>query len=868
MRSNVATSFHILTPLLAFERVYRRTGFIRKTCIVQNATDEPLELLIRYGFREHSWFQIYADDGSAFESQESERLTAGPGQTRLRVLMNTDSSNFPYDRFRGRVYFEEAGAQSGETGGASQWLEISFEEIDELRNFQGYAAIDLGTSNSTAAVYHLEYDAVTGAPWCPELEDDEVEVPSAVLVRDLGHFRNLLEGSCVVGRAALREYAENPLQDPRCLQLGTKRLVGTDRILTADSHGAGGFVDPLNVLYMLARSIRERVQSHDGIRACIRKLIVTFPPTWDYKQIDRWKEIFRRLRFSDADLDLSLDEASAAGLFFIYRWIKDEDPRNRLLQDLLHSAEEIRENGVHVGDRYLLNLLSFDFGGGTIDLAVIRVHLTVLSDIIRMRITLQGSDSLNYGGDQVTLAVFRVLKRRIAMGLSDPERLLGRDEDKARTRAAAEEASVESGLFLLPTQPLHRRLRVAGSAEAGMEVIRERWTELEQKIADERLPPELEDAVDAVFSTRFWKSLEEPISPLAKTNFGWLWERAESLKRELFRQANRRERGIGLRERPVDDIRGGVRLKDLPESTPGRPPRDSALGEAKAWVVVEEIYRSIRPSLERAVACAHRLAAQQRIDRIVLTGQSSWIPLVRRLFTRSKSEGGFGLAPNKIEFDERNAKAAVSKGACLLRVMRDALVGFDVDVSDFKANLLSEIFYKSPVGGKRILFSAGPVDDLRYVEESPDPASFARHLSIFCGSPGKLLGQFDFGGPGDGVPDFSEHAKATVQALSLEGALPSHPELMRQRGDEGHAYAEIVGALRDWPERAIVSWIEASASSGSKERPLYRYYLTKNRNLLAVRDSGDGEKQLFTLHIDDRFPSGVGPTENPFSGAH
>ena len=120
---------------------------------------------------------------------------------------------------------------------------------------------------------------------------------------------------------------------------------------------------------------------------------------------------------------------------------------------------------------------------------------------------------------------------------------------------------------------------------------------------------------------------------------------------------------------------------------------------------------------------------------MVLTGQSSWIPLVRRLFMRPRSEGGFGLAPNKVEFDETNAKAAVSKGACLLRVLRETLVGFDVDVSDFKANLLAEIFYKSPITGKRTLFAAGPIDDLHYVEDSPDPSSFARHLSVFYSSP-------------------------------------------------------------------------------------------------------------------------------------
>ena len=860
MTSRVSTkSFNILTPLLAFEQVFRRTGTIRKTCILQNLTDRQMQLRIRYGFREHSWFQLYKDTGDGIERGEVDRLTVEPGQTRIHVLMNTDSSNFPYDRFRGRIHFEEPDSDR-----TAQWLEVSFEQIEDLRDFVGYAAIDLGTSNSMMALYHLENDAVSGAPWNPSLEADETEVPSTVFIRDLAQFRKLAEGSCSVGRTALSEYASNPINDPRSLQMGVKRLIGIDRLLAADAQGAGGYVDPLNILYILGRFIRERSQAHDDVRACLRKLIVTFPPTWDYRQINRWKEIFKRLGFGEDDLDLSLDEASAAGLFYIYQWMKDEDSRNRLFQDLMHSAQEVTEQGRRIGDRYLAHLLCFDFGGGTIDLALIRVQLTVLEDIIRMRITLEASDSLNYGGDQVTLVVFRILKRRLAMGLSDPQRLAGARAEEDNPRTTADEAGVDSSLFLLPSPMFVGRGRILGSSERGMEVVRKQWEEIEEHISNEQLPGELEDAVDAVFSTRFWKSTEEPISPNAKQNFGWLWERAESLKRELFVEASQREKGIALVHPSSDDIRAAIPLKDLPEGM------GSEIADAKAWVSVEEIYRAISAPLGTAMDRARQLVkdVEMKIDRVVLTGQSSWIPLVRRLFMRPRSEGGFGMAPNRVEFDEANAKAAVSKGACLLRVLRDTLVGFDVDISDFKANLLAEIFYKSPMTGKRTLFAAGPIDDLHYVEDSPDPSSFARHLSVFYSSPRTVLGQFDFGVAGDELPGFAEHARKTEAALSLSGGMTSHADLARQREKSPEACAEIVTALRDWPERAIVSWIEDTAAPGSEQRPIYRYYLSKNRNLLAVRDRGKGHKQLFALRVDDRTQTRVRPQENPFSGIH
>ncbi|MFQ5504058.1 MAG: hypothetical protein ACE5F1_04570, partial [Planctomycetota bacterium] len=545
----------MLTPLLAFEHVARGTGTIRKTCFFQNSTEQPLAVRIRYGFKEHSWLQLYVEQSDI----AVEELVLDPGQTRIRIMLNTDSSNFPYDSFRGRVYFDEAAALPTPGNDSSRWLEISFEQIEDLRDFEGYAAVDLGTSNSMIALYHLRRDAIMSVPWNPVLDDGEAETPSAVFIKDLAEFRKLAVGACSVGANALSEYRTNPINDPRSLQLGIKRFVGMDRILGADAKGSGGYIDPQDVLYTLSRFLRERSQANDEVRARLRRLIVTFPPTWDYKQINRWKEVFHRLGFTDGDLDLSLDEASAAGLFHIFRWTKDEDSRRRLFQDLMRSRQDLEERGKRIGEQYLLNLLSFDFGGGTIDLALIRVTLRVQDDIIRMRITLSGSDSLGYGGNQVTLATFRILKRRIAMALSDPARLSG--SQKSIPSPASE--SPNQGFFLLPSGSRYRP--PSSGSDAGMEQIRERWEELASHITDELLPAELENAVDAVFPTRFWKSKDEPMSPVAKRNFGWLWEQAEDLKREIFREANRRREGISLTNEADHNIRGGIRLCDLPE---------------------------------------------------------------------------------------------------------------------------------------------------------------------------------------------------------------------------------------------------------------------------------------------------------------
>jgi hypothetical protein len=459
------------------------------------------------------------------------------------------------------------------------------------------------------------------------------------------------------------------------------------------------------------------------------------------------------------------------------------------------------------------------------------------------------------------------------MALADPRRC-GRPEEPD---AAAEAAGVaEAGRYLLPRPGRMRRLAPAGSREEAIREIRDRWREVEEHLAAERLPAGLDDAVDAVLPTRFWNGEEEPIRQGAKHNFGWLWDRAEAIKRDLCCAANRPDQDLALQNEADDELRGGIALADVPAEILGRISSGPGLEDARAWVSVGEIHRCIAPSLEEAMASARRLAKQSRVDRVVLNGQSSWIPLVRRLFMRPRSEGGFGLAPNKIEFDAENAKAAVAKGACLLRIMRETLVGIDVDVSGFRANLLAEIFYRSTVGGPRVLFDPGPVDDLRYVEETPDPQSFARQLAIFQGSPPRLMGRFDFAAGGEELPTFAERAQQAAQALAdaglsnaaagSAGAMPTHADylVLPETAPQRRALRE---ALHEWPETALIAWMEAAARSGTPQQPVYRHYLTRNRNLCCVRDRGS-DKRLFFLRLDPPSSRSAGPRDDPFSGLH
>ncbi len=874
--------FSIQSPLLVFDEVHRGTGTIERECVIENRLAETLDLRVEYHFPEHSWVQLYAPGSGVEAPIGCGPVALRPGENRVLISLNTDSFHFPDTAFRGRISFVDRDHRY-------DWIEINFESVRQLEPFTGYAAIDIGTSTSTVALYHVMRDAVRREPWTPRLEEETEYIPSAVYIRDALKFVRCADGGCLVGGDAIRAYRHRDLRAPLSLQVGTKRLLGSPRMLIADEHGAGGFVDPLDVLEALARDVRERAQRHPHVRSLLRKVCVTFPPTWSYRQVSRWKEVFRRVGLDENDIDMSVDEASAAGLFHVYNAVRERDARDRLIQDLVETEREVEEDG-EKGSAYTLRLLSFDFGGGTIDLALLEAELRIFPRLIRLRLALDGSDSLEYGGDRVTLAIFRMLKRRIAMAIADPARLLeaaiGRRDDREDEPPAPPRPAVCAPAlrgrhaperFLLPDGPSHRgsleasrgsgALWSGGSnggdsaGDAALARVRESWDTFAAGIAGD-LDESLDDAVDRLFPTRYQRSEGEPIRLDARRNFDWLWRRAEELK---LRLVARIEHELGDRRFPgAEDLVGlreGVPLDTAPDERVLRAVPWAAEPASSEVISVSagELLEAISPAMERALFKARQLTGDGRVDRVVLSGQSGRIPMVRWLLSRPPADGGLGIAPSRIDFDEKNAKQAVSKGACLLHVMREALVGFEVDICDFRARLLSDFFYLQADLGRRVLFAAGEVDDLVPFEDVPEPRGFPKYLSIYCGDEDHLAGQFRFADDGESLPT----------ALPDDSA-PSHAELLALRERDRTRASRLTSTILGWSARERIAWMErsADATGASPSRPVYRYYLTRQHDLFAVRDTGSAGKRLFALRADTSPITGLAPGENPFSGVH
>ena len=81
-------------------------------------------------------------------------------------------------------------------------------------------------------------------------------------------------------------------------------------------------------------------------------------------------------------------------------------------------------------------------------------------------------------------------------------------------------------------------------------------------------------------------------------------------------------------------------------------------------------------------------------------------------------------------------------------------------------------------------------------------------------------------------------------------------------------YARLATAVLKWPDRERIGWMERTATPGAPDRPIYRYYLTRNHGFFAVRDAGEGTKRLHAIKPGEGARLGQSPEENPFSGIH
>lgn len=326
----------------------------------------------------------------------------------------------------------------------------------DLPKYNGFLSIDLGNTNSTMA--YLDAEAVNAQDIgfinfssgrdAQQARSIDQALLSAVRLKTFstrGSKEKISKAVYSIGDAAV-------LQDTGALILGAKGLLAdpkNDALLKINTELGEQEIPKVLPSELLLSSMLQRFYSTQfGFPAPIA---ATYPTTYSDTEIDRTREaIFRSLRRSTLQetylpvpgnkspaanpsqvlsklldkwvpREFMLDEATAAAFYFLYRDFVRGPGR-------LPAAYMEYPNGI--------NLLLYDCGGGTTDIALIHCRLKPVersknrksgdvpklddpSNKWNVSVKVLGrTGHRDFGGDNITIATFRVLKVLVANDLS------------------------------------------------------------------------------------------------------------------------------------------------------------------------------------------------------------------------------------------------------------------------------------------------------------------------------------------------------------------------------------------------------------------------------------------------------------------
>ncbi|MGH7145229.1 MAG: Hsp70 family protein [Planctomycetota bacterium] len=398
-----------LTPEpIYYEKLRRNTGAKRKLIGVRNA-DDTFEGTVK-DILKPEWIElegVYPGAALKFEKGKS---------TPLVFNINTSHRFFPKEPVRDEKI--KMLLDNPELGETELSIGITIPEIYEIDEpFRGVFAVDFGTTNSCYA--HQGSQAEGGGH--TKTSD---EIPSLLYFYDVS---DNVQPKYAIGTEAKFEIMENSGQ-VYAYVMSIKRRLGMNKNMVILDKLAGLRPDHQQewhveqIASFIIRALIQRAEEELD-RKVVQNVVATFPPMFSQDRKAAIRRAFKkafadhnagdsasaafleynngRQELSDENLIMVLDEANAAAFNYIYRVMLDEMRK--------YNGSEIRAN-----------LLSYDFGGGTIDISVVSVRITRDKGKIKISTELKGiSGEADYGGDIVTLQVFKILKMRSAMAIAN-----------------------------------------------------------------------------------------------------------------------------------------------------------------------------------------------------------------------------------------------------------------------------------------------------------------------------------------------------------------------------------------------------------------------------------------------------------------
>ena len=380
----------------------------------------------------------------------------------------------------------------------------------------------------------------------------------------------------------------------------------------------------------------------------MNNIVLTYPTMAPPMVRQRMREIAEDL-LGVSTVDLRYDEAVAAALYFLMRdlgadyaiGIEALRARMRRVRHE-HPDRPARDDR----PRWEENVLVIDVGGGTTDIAMMTFELC--DDTRpgagggsgrRYRISprlLGTSGRTRRGGDFITLQVFHWIKAILA------DHLLCGTADRPAMSASGRTAwqSWRAGLLaqLSPEFQTH-----GGADYAPGSLVTHMLAELKESTGGvRRRVTKVRDLINDVLPTR--SAGTSRLTPAANL----LWQLAEEMKKAL----GQAETDLGLAADATQSIVEKALPRSLAEHVPSLFPEPVTLRR-------DHFAEIAKPVLEEITALATGLARQQceqettRLDRVILTGKASQLPLAYRIVREGFRRGhGLGTGSDRWRTDE------------------------------------------------------------------------------------------------------------------------------------------------------------------------------------------------------------------------
>jgi hypothetical protein len=347
-------------------------------------------------------------------------------RTPIVVQVNTEHKFFPtgpeYDEPI-KIEFEDGEVMN---------IGVTIQEVLEaMPLYRGTFAIDFGTTN-TVFSYKTRLEDALETSDAFKRATCSGEIPTFIFFKDVSDRQN---PKYTIGNEAKFDIKDNSSQTYSYFMSIKRQLGHEKKYIVLDEFGGARAehkqtwtAEDIAAFYI--RRILERAQQE--MQARIPAVVATFPTLFPEDQKQALSLAFKKafdmmgIEFTEDSLVLDLNETNSATFSYIYGTMMEEFKRFELTE------------------RRAL-LLAYDFGGGTIDISLVDAQIKRDVSGISISTDLKGlSGELYYGGDNVTLAVLKILKKRIALAAAE-KRAAGIEPEKAEASAGSDDIWGASG---------------------------------------------------------------------------------------------------------------------------------------------------------------------------------------------------------------------------------------------------------------------------------------------------------------------------------------------------------------------------------------------------------------------------------------